>query len=217
MAFNFKDLIKDFLAKPRQNLATAYEVEIAPPDKAPTGDYWRVAGVYHLSGDENRGGHYAYCEVVDQAGARVYGTTLKVTNVNSGKVTRDIIGKGPDEPGASPPIWSRDNLTIEVDAHGLPSEKVVGLRSTWASDGDGNTWGHHSFFAVFERATAGGSQPDEPGEPSPGPVTEYVIKPSPARITIRTDKGVFVAEAANVAAARRIVAGLKLLDKGEEG
>lgn len=111
--------------------------------------YWRVIGVHHLTGAENMGNHHVYVDVVDEDGVRLNGSRLVLTQGNAAPVFA-VVDKPANEAGTNFPMWSSTRATVAVE-DSLPSESVSGLRTDHADEEIGNTWGHHSFYVVFQR------------------------------------------------------------------
>lgn len=167
---------KQFMAKvksgePIYNNATKYGVqvksisEISVPLNAK--QYWRVVGVHHLTGAENMGNHHAYCDVVNADGQRMNGARLVLTESSAAPLFA-IVDKPPNEAGTNFPMWSHTKATVSVAwpaDNPLPSEQAGILRTDHADEEVGNTWGHHSFYVVFQLATI--SQPESPPEEPP--------------------------------------------------
>lgn len=118
------------------------------PD-AESGKYWKVIGVHHLTGQENGGNHHVFCDVLDENGVRIYGTRLALSQINS-PVVWAVIDKPQNEPGTNFPMWLSTNGTVYVDGD-LISESVTGLTSRHPDEDFGNTFGHHSFYIVFQK------------------------------------------------------------------
>ncbi|MCB0212244.1 MAG: hypothetical protein KDJ52_23085 [Anaerolineae bacterium] len=148
---------KQFLTKvksqePIFNNANNYGVkiknlsEISVPLEAKK--YWRVVGVHHLTGAENMGNHHVYCDVLDEDGVRINGSRLVLTQGNVAPVFA-VVDKPAQEAGTNFPMWASTRATVAVH-HDLPSESVTGLRIDHADEEIGNTWGHHSFYIVFQ-------------------------------------------------------------------
>ncbi|MCB0195832.1 MAG: hypothetical protein KDJ65_28035 [Anaerolineae bacterium] len=152
------DYIRQFLTKvkskePVFNNAAKYGVKIKRLSEisVPLGakKYWRVVGVHHLNGTENVGQHHVFCDVLDEDGVRINGSRLVLTQGNSAPVFA-VVDKPAHEAGTNFPMWSSTRATVAVH-HDLPSEAVFGLRTDHADEEIGNTWGHHSFYVVFQR------------------------------------------------------------------
>lgn len=112
--------------------------------------YWRVIGVHHLTGTENRGNHHVYADILDEDGERINGAKL-ILKQNEAPPEFAVIDKPPHEPGTNFPMWSNTRATVAVHYDDLPSEEVCDLRTDHADEEVGNTWGHHSFYVVFQR------------------------------------------------------------------
>jgi hypothetical protein len=159
------------------NNATPYGVQIRPVSDPNAQKYWRVVGVHHLTGSENMGNHHVYVDVLDEEGRRINGSRLILTQDGAAPVFA-VVDKPANEAGTNFPMWSSTRATVAVQ-DALPSEAVMGLRSDHADEGVGNTWGHHSFYIVFQRATkpapdsgtttGGGTTTPEQPEPEPQP------------------------------------------------
>ncbi len=160
------------------NDATAYEVKVNPAVNVGNGqNYWRVVGIHHLTGAENRGNHHVYADVLDENGRRINGSRLVLMQGGSNPLYA-VIDKPANEAGTNFPMWSNTKGALAVE--GAPSESVGVLRSDWADEDSGNTWGHHSFYVVFQR-TAGGSvtAPAPAPSPIPGPAPTPAPAPTP--------------------------------------
>lgn len=152
-----------FLANPGQNDAEAYGVTIALATVPLNQAYFRIIGIHHLTGAENVGNHHVYLEVLDENGQRINGAFVGFVNNNlTGSV---MIDKGDNEPGANIPMNSGD--TFNVKASGLTSDEAKGFHTRHKDEEIGNTWGHHSYYVVFQRTPAG-SEPDPIPDPTPG-------------------------------------------------
>jgi uncharacterized protein (DUF2141 family) len=134
--------------EPQGNDATAYGVSIVEAE-VPSGEpYWRAVRVHHLTPAENGGNHHIYFDVLDETGQRINGARLRITwDGGEDYVTVD---KPANEPGTNFPMWR--GQVCRVEAEGLPSDQVVGLKSGHPDEAPGNTWFHHSFLVVYERA-----------------------------------------------------------------
>lgn len=158
----FMDTIK-LMNMPFNNAEQKYGVEIQALTAAERGNaqqYWRVIGVHHLTGRENMGNHHVYCDVLDEQGNRLNGARLALTEEGSTPLYATI-DKPANEAGTNFPMWKTTKARVKVDwpAQSLPSETVTGLRIDHPDEEVGNTWGHHSFYVVFQRSTIDGSTP----------------------------------------------------------
>lgn len=172
MAFNHQEYNATYLENARagneaiNDAAEKYGVEIAPAEVAVGETYWKVIGVHHLLPLENWSNHHIYLEALDEAGnrARNPGAWVGWTWEN----------RGPDEPAQPVPVDKPDNepgcniavgknQIISVWVNGAAdaadkSDRVISLRTTHPDEplSDGqlhNTWGHHSFYVVFQQTT----------------------------------------------------------------
>lgn len=138
-----------------------YFSENARPDLQTLGEYgvsilknaeptaFRVIGVHHLSGTENGGKHHIYADILDENGQRINGALIKV-QVGNNPPTYATVDKPAIEPGTNAPMWGGTQYQVSVANH--PSDTVIGLHTGHADElGGGNTWGHHSFYVVFQR------------------------------------------------------------------
>jgi hypothetical protein len=139
------------------NNAARYGIQVKPVGDTTAQQYWRVIGIHHLTGPENMGNHHAYIDVLDEEGRRINGARLVLTQEGAAP-QRVVIDKPANEAGTNFPMWSNTRATVAVDGP-LPSEAVTGLRTDHADEGVGNTWGHHSFYVVFQRTTKPASPP----------------------------------------------------------
>ena len=138
--------------------------------------YWRVIGIHHLTGNENRGNHHAYCDVVDEDGRRLNGARLVLTEGNAAPVYA-VVDKPPNEAGTNFPLWSKTRASVAVTWPGdnpLPSETATGIRIDHPDEEVGNTWGHHSFYVVFQRTNIPKQE-----EPAPEPPIEQPVGETP--------------------------------------
>jgi hypothetical protein len=163
-----------FLSAPGQNGAINYGVSIQPALTQPGQPYWRVIGIHHLTGAENVGNHNVYIDVLDEAGKRIDRARLVIVN-NGRSPLHAVIDKPALEAGTNVPMWAGDTLTIYVSTEGLSSEQTKGFHTRHVDEEQGTTWGHHSFYVVFQKAIAGQQQP----EPEPGPTPTPTPGPGP--------------------------------------
>lgn len=170
--YNRQFLTKVKSQEPIFNNAAKYGVTIKKLSEisVPLGakKYWRVVGVHHLTGAENRGNHHVYCDILDEDGVRINNSKLVLTQGNAAPVFA-VVDKPANEAGTNFPMWSSTRATVAVK-DSLPSEAVSGLRSDHADEEIGNTWGHHSFYVVFQRTAI--STSDNEGDQTDGTGTD---------------------------------------------
>lgn len=182
-AYNKQFLQKTKSGEPIYNNSGKYGIkikslsEISVPLNAT--QYWRVVGIHHLTGAENMGNHHVYCDVIDGDGNRINGARLKLAQPSTAPLFA-VVDKPANEAGTNFPMWSNTRATVAVAWPGdnpLPSEEVGPLRSDHADEEVGNTWGHHSFYVVFQLAAIPQKEekmettpkPEQPAEPPSGP------------------------------------------------
>src|SRR5262245_33761244 len=156
------DYNKQFLETVKQtntfsSNAAKYGVQVKPISQANPNatQYWRVVGIHHLTGDENRGNHHAYIDTIDEDGRRINGVRL-VLNQDGQRPVFAVVDKPANEAGTNFPLWSTSlaNVSVQWPADNpLPSEEVRGIRTEHADEEVGNTLGHHSFYIVFQRTS----------------------------------------------------------------
>lgn len=170
--FDFKKWRDKFLAEPGYNDAGQYGVKVVQSTSNTESVYWRLIGLHHLTPDENRGCHGLMVDVVDENGIRL----------NSVPVNWSWEGRRPDEP-ARPlvldkpdnevkdlVIWPNQTVSAWVTDNG---DMIFGIKTTHPDEPDdsgdlGNSIGHHSFYAVWQRVPGGGPVPEPEPEPEPG-------------------------------------------------
>ena len=229
MAFNHTDYIRSFLMIPGQNGATKYGVMIQAASVPLGQPYWRCIGIHHLTGPENHGQHNVFCDVLDEQGNRLYGTKLVVVNINH-DINHIIIDKGKNEPGTNAPMHWDDELEFYVATGGLASDKAAGFHTRHEDEPDGNTRGHHSFYVVWQRTKPGATPPpivtppiDPVEAPADDPQAPPVEEPAPGHTYSITGPSFYIvsaggrpiAQVTTLDWARRIVAGLTLLDASD--
>lgn len=150
--FDFQQLNKNFLFSTSQpvNQAASYGASVIP---VPSGRAaWRCIGIYHLAPNENSRRHNVYIDVLDETGQRDSAPAIEWTYRIDGPAQFRRLDKPADEPACDIPINPQDTITIRVaSGDSLPSDSVGNLHARHMSEGNQNTWGHHSFYVVFQR------------------------------------------------------------------
>lgn len=139
---------------------------------------WRILGVHHLTGDENRGNHHIFCEVIDEKGARIKGVKLEMEQQGQAPVYA-IVDKPANEPGGNFPLWGAMPARVSMAAGG---DSAAGLRIDHISDGPGNSLGHNSFYIVFQRVAE--TPPPEPPGPPPTERPKAVARLDRLQVTV---------------------------------
>jgi len=165
--FDFQALNRKYLAQPANDAAN-YGASIV---KAPAGDAWRCIGIYHLKASENNGRHNVFVEVLDEAGNRTrLLPAIKWTWWIDAPTQTLKLDKPDSEPAADIPIDKGATITLHIDGFGLPSDSVGNLHARHNDEGSGNTWGHHSFYVVFQLQR--GNVVTPPTEPEKPPISD---------------------------------------------
>ncbi len=153
--------------------AKKYGVRIEPADVAPGEKYWRVIGVHHLKPMENWGNHHVYLDVLNADGNRMRQPIAWVGFTWEGRHPDEAappvpVDKPDAEPGSNIAIGKSQSLTVWVKGRKQSatdkSDRVTGIRTAHPDEPlpDGtlhNTWGHHSFYVVFQETVKTDSAP----------------------------------------------------------
>lgn len=167
MAFDHDAYIQKRLAiGDVENDAEAYGVSIEAV--APTAPFWRIIGIHHLLGHENNGKHNVYLEMIDRHGNKIRGGKVAWTwegrrvDEPANPVTLDK----PDwEPGGNITMHANQKVSVWIDDD---LTDIADLFHTGHADEEpGNTWGHHSFYVLWQLTDPGTTNPVPPIEPKP--------------------------------------------------
>ena len=130
---------------------TKYGASIVRASVATGTKYWKIVDAYHLSGQQNRGNHNLFADVLNIDGTRRMGARC---NLNFGGHSAVLtVDKPPNEPGTNAPMY-RGNF-YDIEAADLPTDRAVHFNSEWPDEEEGNTNGHHSFMVIFQETIAG--------------------------------------------------------------
>lgn len=149
---------------------------------------WRVVGVWHLSPQQNGGKHNVYADLLDELG-RVLEPPVDAVLAYSWDGMRPVeapepmdFEKKPPEPGANFPIWIGQHVTCWIQGSLPNSDQVANLRSDFPGEGGaGNSFGHQSFYVVFQRYHGIAEPAPTPApEPAPVPTPEPTPTPEPS-------------------------------------
>ena len=113
--------------------------------------YWKIVDAYHLSGQQNRGNHHLFLDVLNADGTRRMGARLNL--YFAGRTALVTIDKPVNEPGTNVPMF-RGNY-YDIEAADLPSDKAIHFNTEWPDEEGGNENGHHSFMVIFQETVAG--------------------------------------------------------------
>lgn len=165
MSFQHKTYNSHFLNHVQTNTVPAqpdakYGVRVEPTAVAPGTNYWRIVGVHHLTPEENGSRHNAFVEVLDEQGNRVRDPNLKIGWTWEGRSEADLttpLDKPDHEPAGDVPIQKGMRLALWLVGDGRPSERATNLHfehpdERTAAGEIWNSFGHHSFYVVFQRA-----------------------------------------------------------------
>ena len=162
--FDFQALNRKYLAQP-SNDAAHYGASIM---RTRAMDCWRCIGVYHLTPEENRGRHNVFIECLDESGNRLRWPIVIWAWTLDGPIQQKHLDKPANEPAADIPIDKNATVTMWV-ADSMDSDSVGNLHARHADEAPGNTWGHVSFYVVFQRQA--GAIVTPPIDPPPIPLT----------------------------------------------
>jgi hypothetical protein len=177
--FDWQSWIERFKQQPGYNDAKQYGVTVSTTPVS----RWRVIGVHHLTGAENVGKHNVFVDILDEKGERINGARLRWgwEGMRAEESPNDVVIDKPAwEPGGNIALDKGQIVfchVVDKETGGdtSASDWAAGFHTGHADEGTGNTWGHHSFFVVFQK-DADIPEPVEPPEPGPGdPVTSPSI------------------------------------------
>lgn len=125
--------------------------------------YFRITKVAWENEQESGGTHHIFADVLDEAGKRIMGQVLTVTNGGAADIT---INKVPPDWGVDFPMYSAGNA-YNLKAKGLPSDEIRGMGM---GDIERRDWKIHVNYRVtFQRVVA-------PSVPVPTPSSQSVVK-----------------------------------------
>lgn len=190
--FDFRALNQRFLTADQQpvNLAGQYGASVV---KAPAGPAWRCIGIYHLAPDENNRRHNVFIDVLDEQGKRVRYPTVRWTWYMDAPRQMRVLDKPDNEPAADIPIEKAYTVTLWVEGDELPSDSVGNLHTRHPDEGVQNTYGHHSFYVVFQRQGAIAGRPDgtdgmdKPVDPLPVAINIAALRAQIGRVRAEVD------------------------------
>jgi hypothetical protein len=154
------------------NDAAKYGIKIRESQTPDGARYWRVIGAHHLSPAENEGNHTILVEALDEEGNRIRGAKdwAASTFENSADAPKasPLDKRDYDPAGCDFPMFKEATYSVWIKGHGEnpnvlndPSERVEKLHTRHSDEAPGNTYGHHSFYVVFQRTLKGPTVLDE--------------------------------------------------------
>lgn len=165
VGFDFPMLNRLSLAAVQQpvNMATNYGVSVVKTSA--TGPAWRCIGVFHLAPDQNRGKHNCFVEVLDEKGNRDRSPVIHWTTYMGNPTQIAKLDKPDNEPATDIAVEKSYTVTLSVSGGGLPSDSVGNIHTRHNDEGVGNTFGHHSYYIVFQRQGSAVITPPDPVDP----------------------------------------------------
>ena len=130
---------------------------------------WRVVGCWHLSGEQNQGKHNIYVDLLDGDGNLLAPPIPYLLAFDWGGMRQDEkpqpvqFDKRPPEPAANVPVWT-GRVRVWIEGGQPASDRVSDLSTDFPGAG-GNSYGHHSYYVVFQETEA----TTAPIEPPPTP------------------------------------------------
>lgn len=163
--FDWKERLRFLQDNPRFNNAVNYGVRIVPKQNS----NW-VASIYHLSPNENRGGHTIYIRVlckqneIDAQRAINWGW-LGMNTREIEQTTPIYDDKGPQEIKTHP-IFKSQQIWLSVAGGDSIEDIHTGIDPDVPADdgGHGNSRFHHSYMVLFQEVNN-----DVPPTPDPDP------------------------------------------------
>lgn len=134
--------------------------------------YWKALLVRKLTPAENGGRHSVFIDVNDENGMSCRGRPeiriewgWKDQRPDEQSPSK-ALEKPQGEPMANVDLFGKAVVWIKVESPGVPSDCVMGLTAAKDDEGPGATWGHHSYYILFQRVAV--SQDTQP-QPEPEP------------------------------------------------
>ena len=203
--FDFEMLNRQFISNATpSNDAGSYGVSIQPAGVAAGSIYWKAVGIHHLTPDENRSRHNIFVDALNESGQRAKEMSVGWTREdNDHPPSSKRLDKPDNEPGTDIPIFD-GTFRVWIDG-GEPSDLVTGIHYRHADERNGrdeifNSFGHHSFYVVFQRTRKGASAPATNG--GAGAVPVLPITPPVTPVAAAASVGAKLAKSFTRAAAK---------------
>lgn len=135
------------------NQVESYDVLIEPA----SGPRWKIIELRKLTGDENRGRHNVYVNVLDATGERDRNPELRIGwdwegRGHNEQAPPQRLNKPDGETGHGNVVMEKGMITtVWIEGDSYASDKASGMHIMHPDEEDGNTWGHHSFLVVFQK------------------------------------------------------------------
>lgn len=241
MTFKHKDYNARFLANPGQNDAwPKYGVEVIPAVVQPGQVYWRVIGIHHLLPEENMSNRNVFMDVLDEQGKRIKNPIIWAGWTWEGiqdheRADPTPLDKPDNETAGNISVGGNQKVAVWIKgrsrASNDKSDWVTGLHTGHPDEvlPDGrklNTWGHHSFYVVFQRTVKTGAVETPPAHTptTPPPIEAPPVDPPAATVYSHTAAtfylisadGVRIGQVISEEWAQQIVDALKLAEASKK-
>lgn len=136
---------------------TGVVVSVVPGDGS-----WSILGIHKLTGAENVGKQNVFFDILDKDGNRDRNTELNWgwTHMRNDQRPNPVTADKPDNEMPNLVIYAGMYIFMQIGNGDLATGFTTGL-----PDGaPGNTWGHHSYYVIFQEGSL-----DIPDPPDPGP------------------------------------------------
>lgn len=118
-------------------------------DRSPAVAAYRIIGVHKLTGFENSGKHNLFIDVLDKDGQRIQKLVdWGWEGQRQGEESRPLVlDKPPSEPSGNIVIWAGQRIWARI--MNQPTDVIHGVHTGLPDEGNGNTWGHFSYYCVW--------------------------------------------------------------------
>lgn len=164
MTFKHRDYLNQYLKDYKEGKFTNDSPAAKVIRFLNVGPHYRIIGVHHLTGEENKGKHNLYLDCVDESGNRrseriQWGWEgQKPTEI----VTPVILDKPITEPAGNISIHAGQKVWAQV--FGQETDRVENVHTLLGNENAWNSNGHHSHYVVFMYVSSIVPSP-EPSEP----------------------------------------------------
>lgn len=165
--FDFQGYNQNFISNATgvlSNSAAGYGVSVRPAPVTTGETYWQVVGIHHLTPEENRSRHNIFVDALDEQGQRIRDLQIGWNWEGNGDTPAPRrLDKPANEPGCDIPLFDG---VFRLWVVGAPSDEAFGFHYRHADEPATNgellnTFGHHSFYVVFQRARKDAVQPGD--------------------------------------------------------
>jgi hypothetical protein len=168
----YQEYIKKFIADYKNGIINNDYPPNLPENLVPkivqipsTKSGFRIIGIRKFTPQENGGKHNLFMEVVDENGNRhknVYiewGWEGQLPNQESRPI---LLDKPENEAYGNIVIWANQTIWAEVksvNGKEVESDRIVNVNTRLPDEAPGNTYGHHSFFVVWQDVSEVATEP----------------------------------------------------------